>query len=241
VADYALGTFGVGEFNSRTKVSDANPLPVKASGTGTGSAEVQGTAADGAAAVGKPVQVGGKDGSGNAQALLTDTSGQPLLAATENHIGQVSGHSTVVTVSPTVDTAIYASGDLMGGKLTLASAARVAGGTGMIHSLTIVDQDNEKAALDIVFFESDPTGTTFTDQAALDVADADMLNVVGVVSVSASDYVSFVDNAVATLRNIGLSFKLDSGTSLFAAIVSRGTPTYTAATDVQVKVGILMD
>lgn len=37
--------------------------------------KTQGMAADGAAASGNPVQIGGVDGSGNTQALLTDTSG----------------------------------------------------------------------------------------------------------------------------------------------------------------------
>lgn len=46
-----------------------------AGGSGTTSDQVQGTAADGAAAVGNPVQVAGKDGSGNIQTLSTDTSG----------------------------------------------------------------------------------------------------------------------------------------------------------------------
>lgn len=40
---------------------------------------VQGTAADGAAAVGNPVQVGGVDGSGNAQALAVETNGQQKI------------------------------------------------------------------------------------------------------------------------------------------------------------------
>ena len=43
--------------------------------TGTQAQEVQGTAADGAAAVGDPLQVGGKDGSGNIQAVLMDADG----------------------------------------------------------------------------------------------------------------------------------------------------------------------
>lgn len=43
--------------------------------TGTGATQVQGTAADGAAAVGSPVQVGGKDESNNIQSLNVDTSG----------------------------------------------------------------------------------------------------------------------------------------------------------------------
>jgi len=43
--------------------------------TGASATQVQGTAADAAAAVGNPVQIGGVDGSGNAQRVLTDTTG----------------------------------------------------------------------------------------------------------------------------------------------------------------------
>ncbi|MEE8262729.1 MAG: hypothetical protein V3R83_09735 [Gammaproteobacteria bacterium] len=43
--------------------------------TGASALEQQGNAADGAAAVGNPLQVAGKDGSNNIQALSTDTSG----------------------------------------------------------------------------------------------------------------------------------------------------------------------
>lgn len=47
--------------------------------TGASAQELQGTAADDAAAVGNPVQVGGVDGSGNIQPLLVDTTGQTLV------------------------------------------------------------------------------------------------------------------------------------------------------------------
>lgn len=43
--------------------------------TGASALEQQGTAADGVAAVGNPVQIAGKDGSGNIQTISTDTSG----------------------------------------------------------------------------------------------------------------------------------------------------------------------
>lgn len=52
---------------------------VHAGGTGTSSQQVQGTAADGAAASGNPVQIGGTDTAGNAQRILTDTLGHPLV------------------------------------------------------------------------------------------------------------------------------------------------------------------
>lgn len=44
-------------------------------GDSTGGAYVQGASADGAAVAGNPVRVAGKDGSGNTQDVLTDTSG----------------------------------------------------------------------------------------------------------------------------------------------------------------------
>jgi hypothetical protein len=68
---------------------------VQIDGSGTSATQVQGTAADGAAAVGSPVLVAGKDGSGNAQAISTDTNGRPnvnivdALPAGTNNIGDV--------------------------------------------------------------------------------------------------------------------------------------------------------
>jgi len=43
--------------------------------TGASAIQIQGPAADGAAVVGGPVRIGGKDGSGNTQDILTDISG----------------------------------------------------------------------------------------------------------------------------------------------------------------------
>jgi len=54
---------------------DGTYSPVIAANTGATANQIQGTAADGSPAVGSPVQVGGKDGAGNAQTLATDTSG----------------------------------------------------------------------------------------------------------------------------------------------------------------------
>jgi hypothetical protein len=154
----------------------------------------------------------------------------------------VSGKpGTVLTATPTIDTAIYASGDLLGTKLTLTNAVRVASTGGKIMSVTVVDQAKQSIALDVLFFEADPTGTTFTNNAALDVADADLLNAVGSVSVVAGDYIALADNSLATVKNVNLRFKLDSGTSLYACLITRGTPTYAAATDIQLKVGVEQD
>lgn len=179
--------------------------------------------------------------AGNASLASIKTAVEGPTPAGEAHIGVMGGHTTVIAVSPTVDTSIYASGDLIGGKLSIANAARVAAGSGTIQGVVLADQAKQDAAIDVVFFSADPTGTTFTDQAALDVADADNLNIIGVIKILASDYSDFNDNSNATKSSQGLPFKLASGTSIYAALVCRGTPTYAAATDLQLKVKIYQD
>lgn len=50
--------------------------------TGASASQVQGTAADGAALVGNPVQVAGRDDAGNVQTIRTTTAGDPMITGT---------------------------------------------------------------------------------------------------------------------------------------------------------------
>lgn len=136
--------------------------------------------------------------------------------------------------SPTADTAIYASGDLIGGKLTL----QIDKNNGVIQTIILTDAGNQKSAIDVVFWHTNPTNTTFTDQAALDIHDTDLKAIAGRKSIAAADYVSYNDNAEATV-NLSLPFQLTTGTALYAALVSRGTPTYVAATDLQLRITVI--
>lgn len=139
------------------------------------------------------------------------------------------------------DTSIYASGDLIGGKLTIANAARVAAGSGVIKQVRIIDKAKQNAAMDILFFYQDPSGTTFTDNAAFDLDDADIHKCFGIVKIAASDYSDFADNSVA-VKECALAYHQGSGgTSIFAAKISRGTPTYASTLDVELGTGHLLD
>lgn len=145
-------------------------------------------------------------------------------------------HKQVSPDTMTADTNIYASGDLIGGKLTFTNALLRSGGTGTLKTLVLVDQAKQAAAVDLILFNADPDGTTFTDNVALDIADADMAKIVGAVSIPAANYFAFSDNNVAVVKDIGLVVKAASGSStLYGALVSRGTPTYAAATDLALK------
>ena len=134
--------------------------------------------------------------------------------------------------TPAIDTAIYAAGDLMGGLLTFTDVA-LAGGL-ILQTLTLVDQAKQSAAIDLLLFGGNLSGTTLTNNVALDVADADLLTFLGHVSIAAANYAAFNDNSAATLKDIQLFLKPAPTTkSLYGVLVSRGTPTYAAATDLQ--------
>ena len=130
----------------------------------------------------------------------------------------------------TVEASVYATGDLVGGLLTLATTAF----GGLIQSVIITDLAKQNIAKDVVFFDTNPANTTFTENAALDIADADLVDVICVVPVL--DWFSFNDNSIGQALNLAVPF---SNTPLYAAIIERGAPTYVSTSDLTIRVGIL--
>ena len=159
--------------------------------------------------------------------------------------GKSLTHQMIVAeATPTVDTSAYATGDCIDGKLEFTVATRgdplqALGGSGIIESVVVTDRAKQDVALDLVLFDSDPASTTFTDNAALDIDDADLPNIVAVVNLLAADYDDFADNSVVQQTELAIPFVLDAGTTLFGVLVARGAPTYVASTDLHVKIGIL--
>lgn len=159
------------------------------------------------------------------------------LASTNAYADSVS---KVIEVTPTIDTSAYTTGDLIGTKLTLAGSGNESLGSGFIESVEITDLDKETVDIDVVIFDADPSGTTFTDNAAFDPADADLVNIVCVIPVTS--HFDFNDNGVSIVKNVGCPYKLAVGsTSLYAALVSRASVTYTSAADLKLRVGIKQD
>lgn len=143
-----------------------------------------------------------------------------------------------VDATPTIDTSTYATGDLIGSsaiELVLDGHGKVEKG-GIIQSVIITDLAKQNANLDVVFFSTSPSATTFTDNAAFDIDDADLVRVIGVAAVF--DWKSFNDNSIGQELQLALPFIMAGGNTLYAAIVSRGAPTY-GATDLTIRVGVL--
>jgi hypothetical protein len=152
--------------------------------------------------------------------------------------------SQVLTVTAS---SAYAAGDVVGsgGVLTFANAVRTApdGVTartgGKISSVLITDKSNNQASFDIWFFDSNPTATTFTDKTLLTLNTADIVRSIGFVTVNAWSGANSGGGVGQGL--LDLPFVLASGTTLYAVLITRGTPTFASTTDVQVRLVISQD
>lgn len=134
-----------------------------------------------------------------------------------------------VSVTLSLDTAIYANGDV------LAATQRIDGffsgpkANGIIRSVVVLDKDNQGTALDLIFLGSNVV--LGAENAAISIADADAESVQGVLSVAAADFLAMINSKVAPKHSLAIPVKGASDTDAFfiAAVVRSGTPTYSAS------------
>lgn len=147
--------------------------------------------------------------------------------------------SVIISTTPTVTAGAYTTGMVVGGKLSLSSAARFAAGSGIIQTVTVSKKTALTAPYDVYFFHTDPTNSTFTDNAALALNVVDIPYLAGVVHCT-----DLVDNGTPkTLQahNVALPFKLATGTTLFAVAVIRGAETLASTSALIINVSVLQD
>jgi hypothetical protein len=153
----------------------------------------------------------------------------------------LAGATAVVTAAPTVQAAAYASSNVIGGLLTLAGMARLSGGTGLLHMVSLFTKVANPPAIDVILFNSNPTASTFTDKAALTVAAADFDKIAGVAHVS--DWTSLgASVSFGQATSLAIPFQLQAGqTTAYAALVARGAITFGSTGDIKLAAKILQD
>lgn len=164
--------------------------------------------------------------------VITDlTNTMPTGDAVARSLYVFNGEARkVISVTPTIDTAAYSTGDAVGGKQTLTSAARVSGGAVTLESLIIVDKANQKQAMDILFFNADPTAATITNNATFAFS-TDIAKWVGQIHIATTDWTTFDSKAIVNKLNQKLTMQGNATANLYAAVVGTGTPTYLTAGD----------
>lgn len=129
----------------------------------------------------------------------------------------------VPTVTPTLDTAIYAAGDTLAtAVLSFANAVRISGGSGRVRKLVVVDRDAQSAAGELWLFSA--TVAPAAANAAHSISDADAALCVGVIPFG-TYYASALNSVSVTSVDLPITC---AATTLFGILVTRGTPTHTA-------------
>lgn len=174
----------------------------------------------------------------------TELIGTVDLTSGNAHIGQTGGNTVLISVNlaPTTSAA-YAANDLIGGQISISNAFRsTAVMSGLLQSITLADKTTMQASIDFAFFHTNTSGTTYTNDSALTLADGDIGKAIGSVALSNSDYIAFADNSLATVRGIGLPITATTGTTLYAVGINRSTgPQYASTGDLILTLGILQD
>lgn len=148
----------------------------------------------------------------------------------------MSSGPLLLTATPVIGPGVaYSVGDLIGSKLTF--------GTGILNmnepylrGVGISDIDKQNAAMTLVLFDNDPSATTFTDNAALAIAAADLPKIIGIFPIATASYASFSANSyVFSSTNVGQIPLVMRGSTLYGCLLSGGTPTYTNAASLGVQ------
>jgi hypothetical protein len=151
---------------------------------------------------------------------------------------EIFNRTKTIEVTPVIDDDAYSAGDVVGGLIELDVAS--AGGGGVIRRVMLIDDDSEGAALTLYFFDAEPT--TIADDAAYAPTVADLKKQIGIVEIATGDYVTQNGNDIVIKDGDDLNIDYESiDGKLYAYIVCTATPTYTAVTDLTLRVTVWMD
>jgi hypothetical protein len=193
-----------------------------------------------------------RDGTDNAmQGQTTMANSLPVVPASdytsENHIGEVGGNSDIVKVGITGSTTpAYSLNDVVGGKLTITSAMRINNGKGTLQDIVLVDTAAVHPPLEILLFSQDPTGGTYTDNAAFALNTTDAGNLIDSFTLSVSDWKQLGGTNLWLARvdpsKMGRVVEATgSNANLYAVLVATATFTLTSTTQLRIAFGFLRD
>jgi hypothetical protein len=151
---------------------------------------------------------------------------------------KVGGKTSYTEVVMTLDTNVYATGEVLAATQVVPNVLNENLGTGIIHSVILLDKDDQAGALDIVFLRTDVS--IGTENGALNPTDAVADEIIGVIEVSSTDYIDLINSQIVCKTNLGYGFQGDSGQHIYVALISRDSKTYTA-NGITLKIVVLQD
>jgi hypothetical protein len=154
--------------------------------------------------------------------------------------GKPIGYSTkIIRVTPVIDTAAYTAKDAVGAVFALTDIVAPGAG-GMIVGLTVIDIDDQKAALELFLFDTLLVGTAnnaaFPTTSPTEAIIASTC--IGRIAIPAASYVSATAIAVAEVACNVLVRPPSDLTTIYGQLMTSGTPTYTAVNSLVLAVKV---
>lgn len=160
---------------------------------------------------------------------------------------EVFGSNTrIVRVNPPVSASPnYSINDVLGNKMVLSGIARVSGAGGIINSIVMTSKVDIPVGVtvDILLFNSDPTNSTFTDNAALAVNVNDLPSLLPGIATLSTKVSLGATSAMLVAQNLGIPIDTLTTDTIWAVAVVRGAGTLDLAStsDIQFVFGFLPD
>ncbi len=212
----------------------------------TNTIEVVGDVAAGVTVAGNPV-MGGYRADTTAPTAVAD--GQAVYPWADEYGAawiKPSLNQVQIEVTPTIDTAVYQSGDRLGSVMTFANAALVTGRSGTIVGAQLRDEALSAFDIRLHIFKVSPTLAN-ADNGALSITDANLATAIYVGSIEflSSNGHSAVDNRVVQGTWLGgppvIPFVTSGSSSLFGVLEARGAYDAAATDDIVVTLSVVRD
>lgn len=139
----------------------------------------------------------------------------------------------------TVTAGAYTAGYNIGGLLTIANLARVSGGGFTVQNMSLTDKGAKAKNVFALFFNANPTATTFTDNVLLAINAADAAK--WVCTVRLTEHHSQNGTSLSMATNAGCAVKMTTGTSGYVALVAGEAVTYGAVGDLNLVTTVYPD
>ncbi len=157
----------------------------------------------------------------------------------------MSSTHRMLTLTPVVSLAAYTAKDNMGGKLSFLGAGEQYRATSGVIRSAILSNAAAVAQADTIhlwLFDSDPSDSTLTDAAALDIDDADLSKVIGNIAFTKTLWLDAgADNTVGGFGDLYIPYDLGTGTTLYGALQVVGAEDLVATDDITIRLGIQID
>lgn len=164
------------------------------------------------------------------------------ISASENHIGEISTSDHTVSVTPILDTNIYAQDDILFDTTEITNVSRIDGGVVILQSLSLIDKSGNNSAIKLVVLNA--SGSIGTINAAENISDTHGEKILTEINIASGDYSDYA-NFGRVVKNgsdigMGIIMKPITGTSLYiAAVFTDATGATYAASDIIIQLGFL--